>query len=117
MTGETAGCWNFPENNSGQARGIADAGMATFQGNRIGALAREICQNSLDALKAGEDGVTVTFAWRSVPKKRMPGYAAVKRALEVAKAFWDTQTSPDTQNFLKEAGRKINDPLDMMVRA
>ena len=115
MTGETAGCWNFPENNSGQARGIADAGMATFQGNRIGALAREICQNSLDALKDGEDGVTVTFAWRSVPKKRMPGYAAVKRALEDAKAFWDTQTSPDTQNFLKEAVRKINDPLDMMV--
>ena len=87
MTGETAGCWNFPENNSGQARGIADAGMATFQGNRIGALAREICQNSLDALKDGEDGVTVTFAWRSVPKKRMPDMLPLNERWKMLRPF------------------------------
>lgn len=47
--------WNFPSNNYGQIFGIADSGIETFKGTPIKSLAREICQNSLDAaLKNGE---------------------------------------------------------------
>ena len=41
--------WNFPSNNYGQILGIADSGVETFKGTPIKSLAREICQNSLDA--------------------------------------------------------------------
>ena len=41
--------WNFPSNNYGQIFGIADSGVETFKGTPIKSLAREICQNSLDA--------------------------------------------------------------------
>lgn len=47
--------WNFPSNNHGQIFGIADSGVETFNGTPIKSLAREICQNSIDAnLKNGE---------------------------------------------------------------
>ena len=47
--------WNFPSNNHGQIFGIADSGAETFNGTPIKSLAREICQNSIDAnLKNGE---------------------------------------------------------------
>lgn len=41
--------WNFPSNNHGQIFGIADSGVETFNGTPIKSLAREICQNSIDA--------------------------------------------------------------------
>ena len=41
--------WNFPNNGCGQIRGISDAGIETFTGSEIKSLARETCQNSLDA--------------------------------------------------------------------
>lgn len=41
--------WNFPSNNHSQTIGIADSGVETFKGTPIKSLAREICQNSLDA--------------------------------------------------------------------
>ena len=45
--------WNFPK-QAGQIRGYADAGIEFFTGNAIASLAREICQNSLDALENGK---------------------------------------------------------------
>ena len=41
--------WKFPHNGFGQVRGVSDAGIETFTGTEIQSLAREICQNSLDA--------------------------------------------------------------------
>ena len=41
--------WNFPSNNHSQIIGIADSGVEMFKGTPIKSLAREICQNSLDA--------------------------------------------------------------------
>ncbi|QXM06731.1 hypothetical protein [Crassaminicella indica] len=42
--------WNFPSNNFGQLNGISEAGIETFRGSPYSSLAREICQNSLDAI-------------------------------------------------------------------
>ena len=43
--------WNFPSNDNGQINGISEAGIETFKGSPFPSLAREICQNSLDAKK------------------------------------------------------------------
>lgn len=45
--------WRFPLNDYGQIFGIADSGVETFKGTPMKSLAREICQNSIDA---GSDG-------------------------------------------------------------
>ena len=41
--------WRFPLNDYGQIFGIADSGVETFKGTPMKSLAREICQNSIDA--------------------------------------------------------------------
>lgn len=41
--------WRFPSNDYGQIFGIADSGVETFKGTPMKSLAREICQNSIDA--------------------------------------------------------------------
>ena len=41
--------WYFPSNDHGENKGINDSGVATFRGTPLKSLAREICQNSLDA--------------------------------------------------------------------
>ena len=41
--------WNFPSSLYGVVNGISDAGIETFNGSVYKSLAREICQNSMDA--------------------------------------------------------------------
>lgn len=41
--------WNFPSNGGGAINGVANSGVEIFGGKEIPSLAREICQNSLDA--------------------------------------------------------------------
>ena len=41
--------WNFPGNQDGQIKGVADAGIENFNGTELSSLARENFQNSLDA--------------------------------------------------------------------
>lgn len=59
--------WRFPSNDYGQIFGIADSGVETFKGTPMKSLAREICQNSIDA---GKDGQTVNVESRRFRLKR-----------------------------------------------
>ena len=52
--------WYFPSNDHGENKGINDSGVATFRGTPLKSLAREICQNSLDA--ATDKTVRVDFS-------------------------------------------------------
>ena len=54
--------WNFPSNGNGLIRGVAEAGIQTFTGKEISSLAREICQNSLDAAGSFGIGKNAPFA-------------------------------------------------------
>ena len=62
--------WNFPSNNNGTILGIGEAGIETFKGNLLGSLAREICQNSLDACLDHSKPVRVEFSLNSVKKEK-----------------------------------------------
>ena len=46
--------WYFPLSNRANKRGLHDSGIETFRGEILASLSREICQNSLDALKLDE---------------------------------------------------------------
>ena len=41
--------WNFPSRNNGDIEGFSNPALEWFKGNPLRAMAREICQNSLDA--------------------------------------------------------------------
>ena len=56
--------WQFPDNNCTDNVGLEDAGTETFAGDADGGLAREICQNSLDASN-GKKPVSVSLFWTS----------------------------------------------------
>ena len=49
--------WNFPSRDNGQIEGFSNPGLAWFKGDPLQALAREICQNSLDAVDDEEEPV------------------------------------------------------------
>lgn len=62
--------WNFPSNGGGQINGVADSGIQIFKGKEIASLAREICQNSLDAAINENSAVTVEFRRSNVDTKK-----------------------------------------------
>lgn len=61
--------WSFPPLNGGEGQGFEHAGIATFQGDLLGSLAREVIQNSLDA-RLGDGPVAVTFEMRRLDMRR-----------------------------------------------
>ena len=78
--------WNFPK-QAGQIRGYADAGIEFFTGNAIASLAREICQNSLDALENGKI-CKIEFSKSVIPTNKIPGYDSLLRNYKNAYNYW-----------------------------
>ena len=72
--------WYFPSNDHGENKGINDSGVATFRGTPLKSLAREICQNSLDA--ATGKTVRVDFANYEIPTNNVPGADVLKETFE-----------------------------------
>ena len=96
--------WNFPGNQDGQVKGVADAGIENFNGTELSSLARENCQNSLDAaLNDSNPDVLVEFERYFVPKKQIPGIMEYRNILKKCKAFWDRSKSEKAKLFLKDA--------------
>ena len=71
--------WSFNSNQGGEIKGINDSGVATFRGTPLKSLAREICQNSLDAF-VDETPVVVEFHAFDIPVENMPGAEDLKDA-------------------------------------
>ena len=95
--------WNFPSNNYGQIFGIADSGVETFNGTPIKSLAREICQNSIDAnLKNGKP-TRIEFVPFEIEPKDIPGFADLQDAFSRSLNFWSLQKSAKAKNFFNTA--------------
>ena len=93
--------WRFPSNDHGENKGINDSGVATFRGTPLKSLAREICQNSLDA--AREKTVIVEFNMFSIPTKNVPGNDSLKDAFKRCLDFWGMQRAITTKEFFNKA--------------
>lgn len=109
--------WNFPNNGGGQIRGISDAGIETFTGNEIQSLAREICQNSLDAADPESSScVHVEFERYKIKTSEIPGYIDYKYKIENAFSYWSTRKSAKTILYLKEVKKYISEPCAYVLR-
>lgn len=95
--------WNFPDNNNGQIVGISEAGIETFKGSPITSLAREICQNSLDARKNSESPVKVEFKLNVVKVNEIDKFDELKKAITLCKEFWTKNKNEKTVKFFENA--------------
>lgn len=109
--------WNFPNNGGGQIRGISDAGIETFAGNEMRALAREICQNSLDALCSDKIGpVYVEFQKYIIDIDKVPGYDEYKQVVRKAYDYWNLTNSEKAVEFLSDARHSLNKNKTSVMR-
>ena len=90
--------WSFISNQHGEIKGINDSGVATFRGTPLKSLAREICQNSLDAF-VDENPVVVEFHSFDIPVECIPGTEELKDAFVRAKEYWGGQKTSQTRDF------------------
>lgn len=95
--------WKFPSNNYGTLNGIGEAGIETFKGTPYKSLAREICQNSLDARKDVDKPVMIEFSCTQIDADAVPGFTALKDAIESCLEFWAKQNNKKTVDFFKKA--------------
>lgn len=108
--------WNFPSNNFGQIFGIADSGVETFKGTPIKSLAREICQNSLDASLENDEPTRIEFKTFEIDPHNIPDYNALEDALKRALDFWSQQQSTKAKTFFKQALDAIHKPTITCLR-
>lgn len=95
--------WNFPSNDHGQIYGIADSGVETFNGTPIKSLAREICQNSIDANLNNGKPTVIDFKTFEISPAEIPGFDALKDAFDRSLDFWSKQRSDKAKTFFKKA--------------
>lgn len=95
--------WKFPSNNYGTLNGIGEAGIETFRGTPYKSLAREICQNSLDAKRDTDKPVIVEFSCSQISVDELPDFHALKEAIEACLDFWTKQNNKKTIDFFKKA--------------
>lgn len=108
--------WRFPLRDGGTIQGFNDSGIATFKGAELyNNLAREICQNSLDAKADGEDHVVVKFSLKTVSKAK---YNAISEFDNIISACQKYVGPGDVKfdTFIKGAKSLLaNENIDLLV--
>lgn len=94
MMGKIIG-WRFPSNDNGEDDDLNNPGIESFKNTPLNSLAREICQNSLDAKNKSNDApVEIHFTSCEVDPSQFPELEDYKRILEACKAY-----RPDSRKF------------------
>jgi len=109
--------WRFPLLDKGPEQGINDGGISTFKGSELyDNLAREICQNSLDAKAPGKETVIVEFNSHSFSKKQYPAVADLESIFADCRDYWSDRMEPKLSNFLDAAEAAISkDAIDVLA--
>ena len=108
--------WYFPSNDHGENKGINDSGVATFRGTPLKSLAREICQNSLDAQNDKDAPVVIEFSVFDINSNELPGCNDLKDSFERCIKYWSGQAAKTTKELFKTAIDKVSDQKIHMMR-
>lgn len=94
--------WTFPKADSGQIKGFNDEGIERFKGDPIKSLAREICQNSLDAWNDKTAPVKLEF---TEFEAEFPGKEEYQSEIDKMLDYWQPtqQNDKGVITFLKNA--------------
>lgn len=89
-----------------EAKGLNDSGIETFNDDCLKGLAREICQNSLDARRKDvpdKQPVIVEFSRFNLAPDQFPGKETFFWALERSLDFWKNRNDEKTEKFFRDA--------------
>ena len=111
-----ANSWIFPSNNFGIITGIGEAGIETFKGSPYRSLAREICQNSMDARHDISKPVRIDFSSFAISNTRIPDYNNLSEAIDSCLKFWKEQSNKKTVDFFKKAKAVIESNIITVLR-
>lgn len=113
---KTEGSWNFPSNNFGEKTGISEAGIETFRGDLFASLAREVCQNSMDAKKESDQPVHVEFELSYVNRADILGVDTLSDTIERCCDFWAEEHDKKAVEFFNKAQKLIANPQIPVLR-
>ncbi|WP_442600029.1 hypothetical protein [Neobacillus sp. D3-1R] len=94
--------WNFPAATGGMINSINNAGLETFRGNAIDSLTREICQNSLDAVKDQNKPVVVEFTRFAADINNFPNKNQLIEVFRQCKQTW-LGRNKKSEDFIENA--------------
>jgi hypothetical protein len=94
--------WNIPAAVGGMINSINNAGLETFRGNALDSLTREICQNSLDAVKEKDKPVLVEFKSFSTPINIFPKRYELINDFKLCEQTWNGHNKK-SEDFIQEA--------------
>lgn len=97
--------WRFPDNNYTNENGLDTSDMEMFKKDPVSSLAREICQNSIDAAY-GEKPVRVEFSLFQIPRESIPGIGELTEQIEACYKY--KKDSPKEGPALRELKKSIN---------
>lgn len=106
--------WRFPSNDNGENKGINDSGTSLFKGKPLESLAREICQNSLDA--ANKNKVVIEFDLFNLKTNNIPEVASLRDAFNRCLNFWNTEKGSKTKEHFVDALKTINNEYTPVLR-
>lgn len=108
--------WSFPSRNNGQIEGFSNPGLAWFKGDPLQALAREICQNSLDAVDEETEPVKIEFKRELVKTSNFPGTGELLNIIKKCGEFWESSHNENIEEFTKRAIKKLRDENLFVLR-
>ncbi len=108
----------FPPLGFGNEQGYTNSGIETFKGNElIDNLAREICQNSLDAKSPHDKNpVVVKFKLQTLKTKDFPVFSDYKSCIEGCKKYWVSRMDVKLKTFIQRVDEIIKqDEIKILV--
>lgn len=110
--------WRFPPLSGGTRQGYTNNDIEVFKGNElIDNLAREICQNSLDAhLECSTEPVRVVFELRWIQKNPYDVFSQYQECLRGCRRYWEDEMDDKLSRFVTNAESALNeDSIPVLV--
>lgn len=99
--------WNFPDYSFGRRDGISNPGVETFRGDRYMHLAKEICQNSLDASKDKTKPVKISFNHFYTDVDSIPGSERYLEVFHLCNEMSKKGNSEKEKDFFQYANKLL----------
>lgn len=110
------GNWFFPSRGFGAIEGFSNPALEMFKGEPIRAMAREVCQNSLDAKLNNNQPLRVEFHRDFIPVKDFPGMDSIKEVLNKCQKFWSIRGDQKASTFFNDALKIANGDKMFVLR-
>lgn len=108
--------WFFPTRGYGATEGFSNPALETFKGSPISSMAREICQNSLDAVRDQSKPVLIEFDNKLVSCRDFPGIVELKDIFEKCKEFWKDQSDDKAKDFIEKGLKELSENKIYVLR-